>query len=124
MVNLLEQIRAALDSLEPRLVGRVVDVEMPRLFVEADEAAGLRRALAALIERGLAQYDGTLTVRTIKQRGLARVEVTGERRALAPTVPDWSDTVTHDVEALRGSLETDGPVGWLSVPLAGSNAPE
>lgn len=125
MVNLLEQIRAALDTLEPQLEGRVVDVEMPRLFVDADaEVAGLRRCLVALIERGLAQYDGTLTVRTTKQRGVARVEVTGERRALAPTVPDWSDTVTSDVAALRGSLETDGPSGWLSLPLAGANAPE
>lgn len=124
MVNLLEQIRAALDALEPQLAGRVVDVEMPRLFVDADSVESLRRVLVALIERGLAQYDGTLTVRTVKQRSAARVEVTGERRSLAPTAPDWSDAVTDDVTALRGALETDGPVGWLSLPLAGSSAPE
>lgn len=124
MVNLLEQIRAALDSLEPHLEGRIVDVEMPRLFVDADDVDGLRRALGALIERGLAQYDGSLTVRTTKQRGTARVEVTGERRALAPTVPEWSESIAAAVSALRGSLETDGPIGWLSLPLAGVNAPE
>jgi hypothetical protein len=123
MVNLLEQIRAALDELEPRLTGRVVDIEMPRLFVVADTDA-LRRALVALIDRAVEQYAGYLTVRTTKHGGAARIEVSGEHRALARTATDWSDTVLRDVEAIAGALDTDGPLGWLTVPLSGGNAPE
>jgi hypothetical protein len=95
MINLLEQIRAALDELEPRLEGRVVDIEMPRLFVVADEAA-LRRELVELIGRAVEQSDGHITVRTTKERTAARVEVSGDA----------------------------GPVVWLTVPLSGGNAPE
>ena len=124
MVNLLEEIRAALDELNPRLEGRVVDVEMPRLFVAADTEP-LHRALVALTERALDLYQGDLTVRTTKHRGAALVEISGEHRALAPTAADWSDSVVRDVEAIGGALDTDGPVGWLTVPLAGAaNAPE
>jgi C4-dicarboxylate-specific signal transduction histidine kinase len=123
MVNLLEQIRAALDALEPRLTDRVVDIEMARLFVVGDEAA-LRRALIALIDRGVDQYEGHLTVRTTKQRTAARVEVTGEQRRLAPTVADWPDVVLRAVETIDGTLGTEGPVGYLTVPLSGTNTPE
>jgi hypothetical protein len=124
MVNLLEQIRAALDELEPTLAGRVVDVEMPRLFVEADDVDALRRALVAVIGRGTVQYGGTITARTVKANGRARLEVTGENRRLAPTSADWPDGVEDDLAAVHGEIGVDGPVGWLTVPLAGANAPE
>ena len=123
MVNLLEQIRAALDVLEPRLIDRVVDIEMARLFVVADEDA-LRRVLIALIDRGVDQFEGHLTVRTTKHRGEARIEVSGEQRRLAPTAVEWPDSVLRDVKTIEGSLEIEGPVGLLTVPLTGNNAPE
>jgi light-regulated signal transduction histidine kinase (bacteriophytochrome) len=123
MVNLLEQIRAALDELKPRLSDRVVDIEMARLFVVADEDA-LRRVLVALIDRGVDQYAGHLTVRTTKHRNEARIEVSGEQRRLVPTAVEWSDAVHKAVAAIDGTLETEGPVGLLTVPLTGNNAPE
>jgi light-regulated signal transduction histidine kinase (bacteriophytochrome) len=123
MVNLLEQIRAALDELKPRLSDRVVDIEMARLFVVADQDP-LRRVLVALIDRGVDQYEGHLTVRTTKRRNEARIEVTGERRRLVPTAVDWPEPVRKAVAAIDGTLETEGPVGLLTVPLTGNNAPE
>jgi hypothetical protein len=124
MVNLLEQIRAALDELTLRLEGRVVDVEMPRLFVAADPEP-LSRALVALFERALDMYQGDVTVRTTKHGGAARVEISGEHRAVAPAAVDWPDSIARDVELIGGALDTDGPIGWLTVPLAGTaHAPE
>ena len=35
-VDLLEELRAALDELEPLLAGRIVDIEMSRLRVLVD----------------------------------------------------------------------------------------
>lgn len=90
MVNLLEAIRAALDELDSQLGERIVDIEMPRLFVTAD-ADTLQQALVGLIARALEQTDGDIVVRTTKQRNAARIEVSGNE---------------------------------LTVPLAGSNAPE
>jgi hypothetical protein len=124
-LNLLEQIRAALDTLEPELGGRIVDVEMPRLFVEADDVDALRRVLVAVIGRGLRAYDGTLTVRTVKARGRARMEVTGDRVAGSPRASGWTDdAIARDVAAVRGEAGTDGAVGWFSLPLAGENSAE
>jgi hypothetical protein len=123
MVNLLEQIRVALDELKPRLSDRVVDIEMARLFVVADEDA-LRKVLVALIDRGIDQYEGHLTVRTTKHRNDARIQVSGEQRRLIPTAVDWSEDVRKAVAVFGGTLETEGPVGLLTVPLTGNNAPE
>ena len=124
MLNLLEQIRAALDTLEPRLDGRVVDVEMPRLFVDGDDVDTLRRVLVAVIGRGLECYDGALNLRTVKWRGKARLEVTGEDAVAAADV-DWpASAVAADVASLRGDAGTDGALGWLAVPLAGENSAE
>jgi hypothetical protein len=123
MLNLLEQIRAALDVLEPRLDGRVVDVEMPRLFVEADDLDVLRRVLVAVIGRGLDCYDGALNVRTVKWRGRARTEVTGEH-PIPEGGADWPDGIVAEVVSLRGDIGTDGAVGWLTIPLAGENSAE
>ena len=103
MLNLLEVIRAALDELAPRLEGRVVDIEMPRLFVVAD-ADALQRELVESIGRTLEQSGGNITVRTTKQRNAARIEISGEEpraHGSPPTEPEC-----------------------LTVPLAGGNAPE
>ena len=49
-VDLLDEIRAALDELEPLLLGRVVDIEMARLRVLADRA---------LFQRGFNELVGS-----------------------------------------------------------------
>jgi len=77
MVDLLEQIRTAVDELTPLLHRRAVDIEMPRLTVDAD-ATTLQRALVATIGRAAEHTEGAITVRTTKQGTAARIEVTGE----------------------------------------------
>lgn len=124
MVNLLEQIRAALDELAPRLGQRIVDIEMPRLFVVAD-ADALKRALAALIDRAIEQSEGDIVVRTTKQRNAARIEISSERpRRRAPAATDWPSSLARDVDTIDGKVGEEGAVIWLTVPLAGGNAPE
>ena len=48
-VDLLEQLRVALDDVEPLLAGRVVDIEMARLRVLIDPLL-FRREFASLME--------------------------------------------------------------------------
>jgi hypothetical protein len=124
MVNLLEVIRAALDELESRLGQRIVDIEMPRLFVVAD-ADALQRALVVLIDRAIEESEGDIVVRTTKQRNAARIEISSERsrgRELATT--DWPADLVRDVETIAGRVGEDGAVIWLTVPLAGGSSPE
>ncbi len=125
MVDLLEQIRKAVDELTPLLGSRAVDIEMPRLTVVAD-AGALQRALIAVIERAALRTEGSITVRTTRRGAAARIEVTGERRREdQPVASNWPAAVTADVEAIEGRMgETDAPVVWLSVPVAGSGAPD
>ena len=56
-VDLLEELRAALDEVEPLIAGRIVDIEMARLRVLADPVL-FRREFASLIESAVAD-DGT-----------------------------------------------------------------
>ena len=124
MVNLLEVIRAALDELESRLGQRIVDIEMPRLFVVAD-ADALQRALVVLIDRAIEESEGDIVVRTTKQRNAARIEISSERsrgRELATT--DGPADLVRDVETIAGRVGEDGAVIWLTVPLAGGSSPE
>ena len=125
MVDLLEQIRTALDELTPLLHRRVVDIEMPRLMVGAD-ATTLQRALVAVIGRAVERSEGAITVRTTKQGTAARIEVTGEYpREHPPVASRWPATLADDVEAIDGRLgERDAAVVWLTVPLSGPSAPE
>jgi hypothetical protein len=125
MVDLLEQIRTALDELTPLLHRRVVDIEMARLTVGAD-ASTLQRALVAVIGRAVEHSEGDVTVRTTKQGKAARIEVMGEHpREHPPTPSGWPPTLVADVEAIDGRLgEEDAAVVWLTVPLSGPSAPE
>ena len=125
MVDLLEQIRAALDELTPLLHRRIVDIEMARLTVGAD-ASTLQRALVAVIGRAVEHSEGDVTVRTTKQGKAARIEVMGEHPRDHPSTPSgWPPTLAADVEAIDGQLgEEDAAVVWLTVPLSGSSAPE
>src|SRR5438067_1681634 len=116
MVDLLEQIRIALDELTPLLRRRAVDIEMPRLAVSAD-ATTLQRALVAVIGRAAQHTEGPITVRTTKQGTAARIEVTGEHpREDAPATSGWPAALGVDVEAIDGRLgEGDAAAVWLTV---------
>jgi hypothetical protein len=124
MVNLLERIRVALDELEPRLGQRIVDIEMPRLFVVGDVDA-VTRVLVTLIGRAIEQSESDLVVRTTKQRNAARIEISSERpRRREPAEADWPADLVRDVETIAGRAGDDGAVIWLTVPLAGGSSPE
>ena len=123
MVNLLEVIRAALDELESRLGQRIVDIEMPRLFVVAD-ADALQRTLVALIGRAIEQSEGDIVVRTTKQRNAARIQISSERPRTREPVVDWPASLARDVDTIGGTFGEDDAVIWLTVPLAGGNTPE
>jgi hypothetical protein len=78
-VDLLEEIRAALDGVDPLLLGRVVDIHMPRLRVLADPTP-FRRELGELIGFALAQSESTdpVTVHVARAGKSARIEVRTE----------------------------------------------
>jgi light-regulated signal transduction histidine kinase (bacteriophytochrome) len=75
-VDLLEELRAALDEVEPLIVGRIVDIEMARLRVLADPVL-FRREFASLIESAVADAAPTqpITVRVRRTGKSARIDV-------------------------------------------------
>ena len=79
VIDLLEEIRAALDGLGPLLLGRTVDVEMPRLRVLAD-AAALRQELGDLVEAAIASTgrSDAITVRVSRAGKSARIEIVSD----------------------------------------------
>lgn len=78
-VDLLEEIRAALDTVEPLPLGRTVDIELSRLRVLADPML-FRRELAECIESALAHSgpSDSITVRVARTGKAARIEVIDE----------------------------------------------
>ena len=86
-VDLLEQLRVALDDVEPLLAGRIVDIEMARLRVLTDPLL-FRREFASLMEsavarRGTDTFDhraGRPNWRCSQDRGLRRPR----RRTIGP----------------------------------------
>ena len=102
-VDLLEELRAALDGIEPLIVGRIVDIEMARLRVLVD-AVEFRREFASLIESAVAHAEPTqpITVRVTRTGQSARINV------VIDAVGDRPDNV----------------IGSMTVPLApgGSSA--
>jgi hypothetical protein len=122
-VDLLEEIRAALDGVDPLLCGRVVDIEMARLRVLTDPTL-FRRVFAGLIGAAVAQTEppNSITVRVARTGKTARIEVINEGSAAAHG--DFED-VTAEAEELRaigGEIGATGPVGtaayWMTLPLA------
>ena len=79
-VDLLEELRAALDDVEPLISGRIIDIEMARLRVLADPAV-FRLEFALLIESAVANTEPTqsLTVRVRRTGTMATIEVVDER---------------------------------------------
>ena len=96
-VDLLEQMRVALDDVEPLLAGRIVDIEMARLRVLTDPVL-FRREFASLIESAVTDAEAThsITVRVARTGGAARIEV----------------FVDHD------GAPSDRVIGSMTVPLA------
>jgi signal transduction histidine kinase len=78
-VDLLEEIRTALDGLEPALLGRTIDIEMPRLRVLADPML-FRRMFADLIGCAVAHSEppDSITVHVARTGKEARIEVVNE----------------------------------------------
>jgi light-regulated signal transduction histidine kinase (bacteriophytochrome) len=96
-VDLLEELRAALDELEPLLGGRIVDIEMSRLHVLAD-AVQFRLEFASLVQSAVADTEPThsITVRVARTGKAAQIAVVSE----------------------RGGEQLDGVIGSMTVPLA------
>jgi len=96
-VDLLEQLRVALDDVEPLLAGRIVDIEMARLRVLADPVL-FSREFASLIDSAVTDAEPThsLNVRVARTGGAARIEVFNE----------------HD------GAPSDRVIGSMTVPLA------
>jgi signal transduction histidine kinase len=122
-VDLLEEIRAALDGVDPLLSGRVVDIEMSRLRVVTDPLL-FRRVFAGLIAAAVAHTEppDSITVRVARTGKSARIEVLNEGSRIAP---DDLEDVTPEAEEFRaigGEIGTAGPTGaatyWMSLPLA------
>ena len=96
-VDLLEELRAALDGVEPLIVGRVVDIEMARLRVLADPVL-FRQEFGSLIESAVAEAEPTRSI-------TVRVTRTGKSA--------WVDVV-NDGDGAR----SDDVVGSMTLPLA------
>ncbi len=96
-VDLLEELRAALDELEPLVAGRIVDIEMSRLRVLADPVL-FRREFASLIESAISDAEPTrsITVRVARIGKSAGIEVVNE----------------------RGGARPDAVIGSMTLPLA------
>ena len=78
-VDLLEELRAALDGIEPLLAGRIVDIEMARLRVLADPVL-FRQEFASLVESAVAVAGPTrsISVRVSRTGSSARIDVGNE----------------------------------------------
>ncbi|MBV8949603.1 MAG: hypothetical protein JOZ99_01915 [Actinobacteria bacterium] len=102
-LDLLEEIRAAVDLSAPSLRGRVVDIEMARLRVVA-EPAELRRALGELITSAAerAEAGESVGVRVARTGASARVDVRPEDRA--------------------GVVRDDAAAGSITLPLAAGSS--
>jgi hypothetical protein len=121
-VELLEEIRAALDTLEPLLVGRTVDIEMSRVRVLADPMV-FRRVFAACITSALEHSDPSdaITVRVARTGKAARIDVIIEDGQVAPDeLPDLAGA--EEFRAMGGEIGIGEPAGdvicWMTLPMA------
>jgi hypothetical protein len=122
-VDLLEEIRAALDGLGSLLLGRTVDIEMSRLRVLADPTV-LRRVLAELVGSAAAHSEpsDSITVRVTRTGKVARIEVVNESgHTMGDDLPAIA-RAAHALRAMDGEIGTagagDGVISWMTLPLA------
>jgi hypothetical protein len=95
-VDLLEELRAALDGVEPLIAGRIVDIEMSRVRVLADPVL-FQREFASLIESAVSDATpNAITVRVTRTGKAAGIVVVNE----------------------RGSERSDEVIGSMTLPLA------
>ena len=121
-VDLLDEIRAALDAVDPLLSGRVVDIEMARLNVLTDPPL-FRRVFGRLVGAAVAQTEppDSITVRVARTGKRARIEVVSEGRPAAPG--DLVDVTAEadDFRAVDGEVGASGAAGtatyWMTLPL-------
>ena len=122
-VDLLEEIRAALDELDPLLIGRTVDIEMSRIRVLADPMR-LRRVFVQLIGYAVArsQPPSSITVRVVRRGKAARIEVVNDAGLASGDDPPDLTSAVEDLRAMGGEFwlaEPAGPVvGWMTLRLA------
>ena len=118
-VDLLDELRAALDGLEPLLVGRVVDIEMARLRVLADRTL-FQRGFNELVGYLVAHSEPatSITVRVSRTGKLARIEVLDEGGHVdGDDFPDVGP-VAAELQAVGGDIGATGSLGWMTLPLA------
>ena len=121
-VDLLDEIRAALDGVDPLLVGRVVDIEMARLRIVTDPPL-FRRVFGRLIAAAVARAEPatSITVRVARKGKNARIEVVDEE---GPAAAGGLEDVSAEAEELRaiggeiGATESVGTATyWMTAPL-------
>ena len=121
-VDLLEEIRAALDGVDPLLVGRVVDIEMARLRIVTDPSL-FRRVFARLIGAAVAHAEpaSSITVRVARRGKNARIEVVNEDSPAASGELEDVTAEAEDFQAIGGEIGATESVGtatyWMTVPL-------
>jgi hypothetical protein len=122
-VDLLEEIRAALDGLGSLLFGRTVDIEMSRVRVLADPTV-FGRVLADLIGHAIAHSEppDSITVRVTRTGKAARVEVINDcGDVVGDDLPDLA-SAAEELRTMGGEIGTAGPVGavtyWITLLMA------
>ena len=102
-VDLLEELRAALDGIEPLIADRIVDIEMARLRVLADPVP-FRQEFASLVESAVA--------------------VAGPSHPISVRVSRTGSSARIDVGTEGDGTRLDEVIGSMTVPLApgGSSA--
>ena len=121
-VDLLDEIRAALDGVDPLLGGRVVDIEMARLRVITDPML-FRRVFASLITAAVAQSEpaNSITVR-VARRG-SRPGSRSSTKAAPRRTPRsrMSPRTPRNSAPSAARSEPPDPLGprptWMSLPL-------
>jgi signal transduction histidine kinase len=121
-VDLLEEIRAALDTVEPLLVGRTVDIELSRVRVLAEPTL-FRRVFAECITSALARSEASdaITVRVSRTGKAARIEVINEGGDFEDDDLPEIGAAAQEFRAMGGDIgaaePSSGVLCWMKLPL-------
>jgi hypothetical protein len=121
-LDLLEEMRAALDELQQLLGGRTVDIELARLRVSGDPSL-FRRAFGHLIRSAVAhsQPSASITVRVARTGKAVRIEVVDDDGDPARAESPASPLLAEELRAMGGDLGGGGlgnAACWMTWPLA------